>query len=303
MRIKPYYLYKMHSSIAHDRMEERTVNTYSMRDLFTSLIMTLAALLVAVGFNLFLIPHQLLSGGISGISMIIGYMTGGNIGWLYLVLNVPVLVWGWFAVGRRFILWSVYMVIASTFFLQIIPIKPVVEDIVLGSGFGGIITGFGTGLALRSGGSSGGFDIVASIVTRKRDLPIGVILFILNSLVILALVMFTKNWDLALYSLLSIFTTGKIVDLVHVRHVKLTAFIVTTKTDEIVRKLLAHPRGITIIKTKGAYSSTERDMLMTVRTKYELAELGKTVTAIDPHAFINIVETIGVIGDFSKPKD
>lgn len=222
---------------------------------------------------------------------------------LYFILNLPVLLWGWFAVGHRFIMWSIYTVILSTLFLQIIPVTQIAEDIVLGSVFGGILVGFGSGLTLRYGGSSGGFDIIASIVTRKRDLPVGMIIFILNGAVIALLVMFTQNWDSALYSLLSIFSAGKVVDLIHVRHIKLTAFIITTKTEELLAKLLSHPRGITIIKTRGAYSQADRDMLMTVRTKYELAELSKTITSIDPHAFINIVETVGVIGDFSKPKD
>ncbi|WP_036718547.1 YitT family protein [Paenibacillus harenae] len=275
----------------------------TLRYLYTVPVMTAGAFLVAVGFNIFLIPHQLLSGGVSGISMMIGYLTGGNIGWLYLILNVPLLIWGWFAVGRRFICWSVYTVLASTLFLQIIPVIRIANDLLLGAVFGGVIIGFGGGLMLRYGGSSGGFDIVASIVTRKRDLPVGMIIFMLNGSVIAALVLFTKNWDSALYSLLAIFSAGKVVDLIYVRHVKLTAFIITTKTEELLAKLLKHPRGITIVKTRGAYSSAERDMLMTVRTKYELADLRKTITAIDPNAFINIVETVGVIGDFSRPKD
>ncbi|MFD0586669.1 YitT family protein [Paenibacillus sp. GCM10027627] len=263
-------------------------------------MMTLGSLLVAAGFNLFLIPHQLLSGGLSGISMMIGYITGGNIGWLYLVLNIPVLIWGWFILGKRFIIWSIYSVLSATLFLQLIPVVEVADDLLLGAVFGGVIIGFGSGLALRHGGSSGGFDIVASIVTRKRDLPIGMIIFLLNGFVIAILIFFTQNWELALYSLIAIFSAGKVVDLIHVKHLKVTAFIITTKTEDILAKLLTHPRGITIMKTRGAYSSNERDMLMTVRTKFELAELCKVIIAIDPHAFINIVETVGIVGDFRK---
>lgn len=268
--------------------------------MFAFPVMTIGSLLVAIGFNLFLIPHQLLSGGLSGLSMMIGYITGGNIGWLYLILNFPVLVWGWFGVGRRFVLWSAYNVAVTTLFLQLLPVIHIADDILLGAVFGGIIVGFGSGMALRYGGSSGGFDIIASIVTRKRDLPVGMIIFLLNGLVIAILIFFERNWDLALYSLVAIFTAGKIIDLIHVKHLKVTAFIVTTKTEELLGKLLTHPRGITVIKTRGAFSSTDRDMLMTVRTKFELAELTKTIMTIDPEAFINIVETVGVVGDFRK---
>lgn len=279
------------------------LSRHAIRYLLTVPIMTAGSFLIALGFNLFLIPHQLLSGGLSGVSMMIGYITGGNIAWLYFILNFPVLIWGWFILGRRFIYWSLFTVVVSTVLLQVIPVIKIVDDIMLGAVFGGVIVGFGAGLTLRYGGSSGGFDIIASIVTRRHDFPIGMILFLLNGVVIAVLVLFTRNWDLALYSLISIFSAGKVVDLIHVRHIKLTAFIVTTKTEELLAKLLAHPRGITIIKTRGAFSSTDRDMLMTVRTKYEISDLNKTITAIDPKAFINIVETVGVIGDFSKPKD
>src|SRR5690606_32957105 len=140
-------------------------------------------------------------------------------------------------------------------------------------------------------GSTGGFDIIASIITLRRDLPIGMILLALNAAVIAMLIVFTKDWELALYSLVAIFCVGKIIDIVHVKHLKVTAFIITTKSEEMLSRLLSHPRGITIIKTRGAYTSDDRDMLMTVRTRYELAELTKTIQLVDKHAFVTIVET------------
>ncbi|PWV99662.1 uncharacterized membrane-anchored protein YitT (DUF2179 family) [Paenibacillus cellulosilyticus] len=271
------------------------------RQLPSILLTLVSATLVAIGFNLLLIPHQLLSGGISGISMMIGYIFGGNISWLYFVLNLPVLIWGWMILGRRFVLLSMLSVIGTTIALQFVPVKQLADDIVLASVFGGLTVGFGSGLALRYGGSTGGFDIIASIVSRKRDLPIGMIIFVLNGGVIAALAIFTGDPDIALYSLISIFTAGKVVDLIHVRHIKITAFIVTKESDRILTKMLEHKRGITIIRTRGAFTANEQDMLMTVTTRYELSELRKTVLSIDPKAFVNIVETVGVIGQFHKP--
>ncbi|RXZ82258.1 YitT family protein [Paenibacillaceae bacterium] len=264
--------------------------------------MVLGAFLVAVGFNLLLVPHGLLSGGVSGISMIIGYMTGSNIGWLYFALNFPILLWGFLSLGRPFIAWSIVSVVSTTLWLQLIPVKPLAGEPLLGAVFGGVIIGIGSGLALRNGGSSGGFDIIATIVTRRRDLPVGMLIFWLNGLVIVALGLLTGDWDAAMFSMLSMFAAGKLVDMIHIRHVKVTAFIVTNETDKLLDKLLTKPRGVTIIRTRGAYSSTEKDMLMTVTTRYELPELRKTVIAFDPGAFVNVVETVGVIGDFRKPK-
>lgn len=272
-----------------------------LRHAGTLMTMLLGSLLVAFGFNMLLIPYGLLSGGVSGISMMIGYATGGNIGLLYFALNFPILVWGLVALGKRFILWSIVSVISATLWLQLIPVRQIANDPLLGALFGGVIVGFGSGLALRKGGSSGGFDIIASIVTRKRDLPVGMIIFILNGLVIMALGLIIQDWDAAMYSMISIFAAGKVVDIIHIRYVKVTAFIITKETAALKSKLLERPRGVTVIRTKGAYSDDDKDMLMTVTTRYELAELRKTVLSLDPHAFVNIVETAGVIGQFRQP--
>lgn len=250
-----------------------------------------------------LVPNQLLSGGVSGIAMVIGYITGSNIGWLYFVINIPILIWGWFVLGKKFVIWSIYSVVSSTICLQIVPVHALADDVLLASVYGGIVVGFASGIALRAGGSTGGFDTLASIFTLKRDMPIGVILSVLNALVIAMHIAFTNDWELALYSLVSIFCAGKIIDIIHIKHLKVTVFIVTTCTEAMLKVLLSHPRGITIIKTRGAYTSSEKDMLMTVRTRYELADLKKTIHSVDPHAFVSIVETVGVVGEFRKLKE
>jgi uncharacterized membrane-anchored protein YitT (DUF2179 family) len=256
--------------------------------------------LIAAGFNLMLIPHQLLSGGLSGISMLIGYLTQGNIAALYLLLNLPVLVWGWFAIGRHFIVLSVISVLLTSWFMALLPERAINEDPLLGAVFGGAVVGLGTGMSLRAGGSTGGFDIIGSIVTRNRDVPLGMLLFLLNAAVIIALGYLKHNWDLALYSMLAIFVAGKVIDTVHIRHLKVTAFIVTGHKNEMLERLLRHPRGVTVIKTEGAFSHQEKDMLMTVTTRYELAELTKIVRETDPKAFMNVVKTVGVIGEFRR---
>lgn len=260
---------------------------------------TFGAIVIAAGFNLFLIPHRLLSGGLSGISMMIGYFTGWNIGLLYFLINLPVLVWGWIVIGRRFVALSIVSVLLTTWFMQIVPVNSLNSDPVIGAVFGGALIGIGSGLSLKIGGSTGGFDIIGSILTRKRDFPLGMLLFALNGVVIMALGL-VLGWDAALRSMLSIFIAGKVVDTIHIRHVKVTAFIVTNRKQEMLAKLLTLPRGVTLIKTEGAYSHLPHDMLMTVTTRYELAELRKIVKETDPKSFVNIVETAEVIGEFRK---
>jgi len=263
--------------------------------------MLLSSLLISFGFNQLLIPHRMISGGVSGITMIIGYATGLNIGWLYLVLNLPILMWGWRVLGVRFVGWSVFAVLTTTAAMQLIPVRPAVNDMTIAAVFGGVVIGFGSGLSLRVGASTGGFDIIASIVSRKRDLSVGMLIFALNGSIIALLGLQTGDWDIALYSLVSIYTAGKMIDLIHIRQVKVTAFIITNRTEELRCALLPLQRGITVIRTRGAYTDTERDMLMTVTTRYELAELRKIIVATDKTAFVNIVETVGIMGDFRRP--
>jgi len=257
------------------------------------------ALLLAVGFNMLLIPHQLLAGGVSGVSMLIGYFTNWNIGIMYLLLNVPVIIWGLVAIGKRFIVLSLISVGATAWFMQFLPTTPIAKEPMLAAVFGGVIIGIASGISLRAGGSTGGFDIVGSIVTRNRDFPLGSFIFILNGLVILSLGYYKKNWDLALYSMLSIYVSSKLVDSIHIRHVKVTAFIVTKEKNRLVEHLLKN-RGVTVMKAEGAYSKQEKDVLMVVTTRYELAELKKSILDLDPHAFVNIMETVSVLGQFRR---
>jgi uncharacterized membrane-anchored protein YitT (DUF2179 family) len=263
--------------------------------------MLISSLLIAFGFNQLLIPHRMISGGLAGITMLAGYATGLNIGWLYFLLNIPILLWGLRELGVRFVGWSIFSVLATTVAMQVIPVRPFVSDLMLGAVFGGVIVGFGSGISLREGASSGGIDIIASIVTRKREVSIGMLIFVINGSIIAALGFMTANWDIALFSLLSIFTTGKMIDLIHIRYVKVTAFIVTNRTDALRQALLPLKRGITVIRTRGGYTDAERDMLMTVTTRFELAELRNIILKTDPNAFVNIVETVGIMGDFRRP--
>lgn len=272
-----------------------------LRNIAGPLAVLAGAALVAAGFNLFLVPHRLLSGGLAGVAMIIGYFANLNIGLLYLLLNLPVMAWGWFAIGRRFILLSTANVLVTSWLMQVIPTDRHIHEPILAAVFGGVVVGIGTGLTLRAGGSTGGVDVIGSILTLNRDFPLGMLIFILNGVVI-AMLGYPDNWDAALYSMLSIYIAGKIIDAIHIRHVKVTAFIVTDRKEAVLEGLLQLPRGVTVIRTQGAFTESEKEMLMTVITRYELADLRKLIRRADPRAFVNIVETVGVIGEFRRQK-
>ena len=264
------------------------------------MVMVLGGAIAAAGFNLLLIPVNLLSSGVSGISMIIGYASGLNIAWIYFVLNAPILYWGFRVLGRRFVILSIVNVLSTTLFLQFIPVHPLSNDRMLSAVFGGVMVGIGSAVSLRYGGSTGGIDIVASIISRLRDMPVGLLVILFNTGIVTGLGLLLRDWNAALYSMLSIYLTGKVIDVVHTPHLKVTAFIVTGHSQELAARLLSLPRGVTIIKTRGAFTQEEKELLMTVTTRFELAELRKIIKNVDPRAFVNVVQTVDVIGEFRR---
>ncbi|EKN65319.1 hypothetical protein BABA_21026 [Neobacillus bataviensis LMG 21833] len=261
----------------------------------------LGSLIVVVGFNLFLIPHQVLSSGLSGISMMFGMISPINTGLANFLLNFPLLIIGYKMLGKKFIMNSIFSVFIISLGLYLVPVHEIAKDTILSSIFGGALTGIGVGIVFRSSGSTGGFDIIGMIVSRKRDFPIGTLLSGMNAVVIV-ISGFLFNWDSALNTLVSIYVTGKVVDAIYTDHAKLTLMIITEKGQEMRAHLLTNLyRGLTIMDGVGGYSNNQRNVLITVISRYELNEVKNLITEVDPAAFVNITETIEVMGLFHRP--
>ncbi|MCQ6275051.1 YitT family protein [Bacillus sp. V3B] len=269
-------------------------------DKFHLIMVVIGSLIISGAFNLFFIPHNILSGGLSGIAIMLGLITPFHTGLLNFILNLPLLIIGIYKLGKRFICYTIVSVLATSVGLYFIPIVPISSEPILSSIFGGVISGIGIAMIFRASGSSGGMDIIALLLTKKRDLPLGTILSGLNAIVVVVSG-FIFGWDAALHTLVGIYATGKVVDAIHTKHIKLTLMIVTQKGDEIKGKMLANLyRGITIMDGQGAYSGEQRKILMTVITRYQLTDVKLLINEIDPHAFVNITETKEVLGAFDR---
>ncbi|MGM9965918.1 YitT family protein [Rummeliibacillus sp. POC4] len=268
-----------------------------MRNIITIIF---GSVLIGFAYNFLLIPHKILSGGLSGIAMMLGIITPLNTGLLNFVLNLPLLIIGYFKLGKRFIGYTILSVIVLSTSLYIIPVYELSNDPILASLFGGVIAGVGVGIIFRASGSSGGFDIIGMLLTKKRDFPLGSVISGMNAIVII-ISGFVFSWDAALLTLVSIYATGKAIDLIHTNNLKLTVMIVTSKGDDMKDKLFSKLyRGITIMNGQGAYTGEERKILITVITRYQLSEVKNTIREVDPHAFVNITETKQVIGSFNR---
>lgn len=260
----------------------------------------IGSIIIAIAFNLFLIPHKILSSGIGGIAIILGIVTPVNTGIINFALNLPILILGYIGLGKKVIFNTIVSVIVLSFALYYVPVKVVATDPLLSSIFGGVIAGAGIGLVFNCNGSTGGFDIIGMLLSRKRDIKLGGFLIILNAVVVI-IAGFFFTWDVALTSLLSIYVTGKVIDAIHTKHRKVTLMIVTNEAEKMKKQLLSTVvRGITLLDGEGAYSSEKKRVLMTVVSREELASMKLTISEIDPHAFVNITETVEVLGLFRK---
>ncbi|WP_100489591.1 YitT family protein [Sporolactobacillus pectinivorans] len=268
-------------------------------------IVVIGAVLNAAALNLFLIPAKVLSSGVTGIAQLISALLEPSsfhisTGILLLLMNIPVAWAGWIKVGHRFTLYSLISVVLTTFFMMLIPVRPLTSDILLNAVFGGVLQATGVGLTLKFGASTGGMDIVAMILSRAKDRPIGGYMFALNAVIILSAGFFF-GWRRALYTLLQLYVSIRVIDAIHTRYVKLTAWIVTNKAKEVQQAIYAQlSRGITKLPAKGGFTNKDKEVLMIVITRYELYELKHVITETDPEAFTNVVETTAVFGLFRK---
>lgn len=266
------------------------------------IIVLVGALLNAIAMNYFLIPANVYASGFAGTAQLLANIFGGyaSPGILLFLLNIPVTILGWKKIGRSFTFYSFISVLAMSFFLEIIPVTKYSDDILLNAVFGGVIGAVGVGLTLKWGASTGGMDIIAMILSQKNDRPVGTYFFILNSIIIIT-AGFLYGWEKALYTIVALYASTRVIDTIHTRHVKLTAMIITNKSVEMKKAIHEKMvRGITTIPAKGAFSNEDKEMMVIVITRYELYDLERIIKEVDPQAFTNIVQTVGVFGSFRK---
>ena len=252
---------------------------------------TLGAFLAAFAIEGFLVPNQVIDGGIVGISMMISYLTQINLGLLLFVLNVPFILLALKIYGKMFILQTFYAVTVFSIFVGLVggKIGIVTHDGLLVAVFGGIILGAGVGLVLRNNGSLDGTEILAITLTKKFPVSVGEIIMFVN-IFIYTCAGFIYGWDKAMYSALTYFTASRTIDVVlqGLNEAK-SIFVFIDKNLEIGSNIMSQlDKSVTYIDAQGGYSQQEKKMLYCVVPRIELTKLKDIVNSIDPEAFIAI---------------
>ncbi|KYH35438.1 hypothetical protein CLTEP_06140 [Clostridium tepidiprofundi DSM 19306] len=271
-----------------------------------SLLVSLGSLLYAIGINAFIAPHKLLSGGIAGISLLFQYVTSVPSGYWVFILNIPIFIIGVKKVDKDFVLFSILGMLTMSGFLIITRnivgfLK--VDDIVISTIFGAIISGIGMGIIFKNRASQGGTDIIAVIIRNKNGAKMSTLYFVLNGTIVL-LGVFVTNLKLTLYTVLLMYIKSLVIDRVIVGfEQKKMIMAITSKEKEISTEIMNKiGRGVTFLDAEGAYTGDKKKILYCIVTLRELTRAKAIIDKIDSKALVSVVDASEVQGNgFLKP--
>ncbi|WP_240159546.1 YitT family protein [Paenibacillus aceris] len=265
----------------------------------------IGAALMAVGLEIFLVPNKIIDGGITGISIILSYLTHIQVGVFLTLLNMPFLFIGYKMIGKTFALSTFFAILvmsAGTSLLH--PVHELTNDPLLAAVFGGIILGIGVGMVIRFGGSLDGTEIVAILVSKKIPFSVGEIVMFLN-VFILGSAGFVYSWDRAMYSLIAYFIAYKMIDVtIEGFDESKSVWIISDQFRQIGEAILDRlGRGVTYLEGEGGFSGDNKKVIFCVITRLEEAKLKSIVDELDPSAFLAVGNIHDVKGGRFKKKD
>jgi uncharacterized membrane-anchored protein YitT (DUF2179 family) len=260
-------------------------------------LLCFGGILCAIGINSILIPHNFVTGGLTGVALIIYKVFPFlDMGMIYLTLNVPLFILAWMVVGRRFFFYSILGTVALSVALQFFYFDLQINDKMLNALLAGVILGVGAGVCLKTSGSQGGTDMLSVVLLKRFSVKIGTTLMVLNGLVLLMISVY-YSIEAVLYTMIVVYVSSAVINLVVVGLSQRKAiFIISSCWEEISREILKDiRRGVTIIRGEGGYSRKEEKILYTVVQLTEIGALKRLVHEIDPNAFVVISDTQEVI--------
>ncbi|MEH7308517.1 YitT family protein [Neobacillus drentensis] len=269
------------------------------------LLITLGAILMAIGLEIFLVPNNVIDGGITGISIMLSYVTGWKLGMFLFILNIPFFFIGYKQIGKTFALSTLYGIIILSIGTTLLhPVPAFTQDILLATVFGGIVLGIGVGLVIRYGGSLDGTEILAILFNKKLPFSVGEIIMFFN-LFILACAGFVFTWDRAMYSLIAYFVAYKTIDItITGLDESKSVWIISDNAQQIGDAIMNRlGRGVTFINGEGAYSGDDKKVIFCVINRLEEAKLKEIVTENDDSAFLAVADIAEVRGGRFKKKD
>ncbi len=260
----------------------------------------LGAFIMAVGISLFLLPNQLSTGGISGIATITYYLFHIPMGFMIVLINIPLFLFSMYKIGKSFFVKSLIGTVCLSIFIDILDeIEPLTQDKFLGCIYGGIIIGIGTAILLKVNSSTGGSDLISYVAKKyKPMIRTSNTIILIDSMIITLNVIFLKQIEIGLYSAIAIYLMGKIIDILFegIYFTKLI-LIVSDETEKIAKEIEEKvPRGTTGLYGKGMYTKKEKLVLMCAASRRDVSKIKIIARKIDPSSFIIITNSREVVG-------
>ena len=278
-------------------------NDKAARLLFKYGVICVGALLYAAGFQFFLYPNNITSGGVVGTAMIINQLSGLPVGVMTMLLNIPLFIVAWRHFGLDFLLGSLAGMGLSSILVDVFAGfgLSLTHDPMLAAVIGGVVKGAGLGIIYYVGATTGGIDIVVKILrSRLSSVNFGTIMLALDAVIIVAYAMILGRYESAMYSLIAMYVTTKVVDLVlYGIDNACICYIISEKNAEITNEIVngALHRGVTLLDGKGAYSGSHRDVLMCVIKRQQIGQLKRLVKGYDERAFFIVTNAKNVFGN------
>jgi uncharacterized membrane-anchored protein YitT (DUF2179 family) len=255
-------------------------------------------LVVAVALEIFLVPNQIIDGGVVGLSIMAAHLTGRATGLFLLLLNLPFLWMGYKQIGKSFAICTLSGVVMLALFTAALhPLSRLTSDLLLAAVFGGLLLGLGVGTIIRSGGSLDGTEVVAIALSRRLPFSVGEIVLFFN-LFIFGSAAFVFGWDRALYSLLTYFVAFRAIDLAVQGLEESKSVVIVTDQPDPIREAILHRlgRGVTELEGRGGLTREPKAVLLCIITRLELAKLKAMVQEADPGAFLFVEDVHEVLG-------
>ncbi len=262
-----------------------------------TLYVTLGAFILAISVNLIFLPNQIVAGGASGLSIVLNELFGWNVALTLYAINIPLLMLCFLLLGKDVGLKTIYGSLINPFFIAITGSLPPLTNIFLATLYGGVLTGIGLGLVFRGNASTGGSAIISQIVNKYFKISLGVSVFVVDGFVIAtALFVFTK--DTVLFSLISLFIIGRVIDRVQVGVLRSkNLFIISDKYEAIHQIFIKElDKGVTLLPIEGGYTQKQGKIIMTVIPEKEFMAIKEAILAIDETAFFVALDASEVNG-------
>ena len=280
---------------------------FSKKWLIDYSLIVVGSFILASGFVLFITPYKIVPGGVYGISIVLHYLLGTPVGMMALAFDIPLTLIGIKVLGPRFGMKTVVGFVLTAFFNDGITYfygyEPLVQgDALLSSIFGGVFLGVGLGLIFKSKATSGGSDIIAMIISKYTKMPMGQLMIMVDSTIVLFGLIVFQDWKIPLYSLIVIFISGKVLDtILEGLNYDKVLFIISEKYEEIGHKIIHDlNRGGTLFSGTGMYNQKEKQVIFTVVNRREVAILQEYIHQVDPHAFVTVLNANEILGEGFK---